>query len=57
MALADSADEAGLREALSLLDGMGTVATARVVRRTMRRLGCGRYRPGRGRRPGTTRSG
>ncbi|MFL6114573.1 MAG: LuxR C-terminal-related transcriptional regulator, partial [Catenulispora sp.] len=30
---------AGLREALALLDGMGAVAVARVVRRTMRRLG------------------
>lgn len=39
MALVDSADEAELREALTLLDGMGAVATARVVRRRMRRLG------------------
>ena len=39
MALVDSADDAELREALALLDGMGAVATARVVRRTMRRLG------------------
>jgi DNA-binding CsgD family transcriptional regulator/tetratricopeptide (TPR) repeat protein len=39
MALVDSTDDAELREALALLDGMGAVATARVVRRTMRRLG------------------
>ena len=39
MALVDSSDDTELREALALLDGMGAVATARVVRRTMRRLG------------------
>ena len=39
MALVDSTDEVELREALVLLDGMGAVATARVVRRRMRRLG------------------
>jgi DNA-binding CsgD family transcriptional regulator/tetratricopeptide (TPR) repeat protein len=39
MALVDSADDAELREALALLDGMGAVATARVVRRRMRGLG------------------
>jgi DNA-binding CsgD family transcriptional regulator len=39
LALADAADEPALREALALLDGLGAVATARVVRRTMRRLG------------------
>jgi DNA-binding CsgD family transcriptional regulator/tetratricopeptide (TPR) repeat protein len=39
MALVDSSDDAELREALALLDALGAVATARVVRRTMRRLG------------------
>jgi DNA-binding NarL/FixJ family response regulator len=39
MALLDGGTEESLREALALLDGMGAVATARVARRAMRRLG------------------
>jgi DNA-binding CsgD family transcriptional regulator/tetratricopeptide (TPR) repeat protein len=39
MALADSADEAALREAVAALDSLGAAAAARVVRQTMRRRG------------------
>lgn len=39
LALVDAGDEASLREALQLLDGLGAVATARRVRRLMREAG------------------
>jgi DNA-binding CsgD family transcriptional regulator/tetratricopeptide (TPR) repeat protein len=39
LALYDSGDEAGMREAVTILDGFGAVATIAVVQAEMRRLG------------------
>jgi DNA-binding NarL/FixJ family response regulator len=39
LALVDTGDEEAMREALGLLDGLGAVATARLVRQRMRQAG------------------